>query len=449
MLLNHFLKCIIYLPSGTVLSWLMCRLVQPKKQIRFILFLTLIPTLIGIIYGFFATLPQSRMIYTIFLFGYTIFAILVYGTESVFRRLIATAMYFLIMFITELITASLYLQGGGEIDPEMMTPLVTDYPAQFILLQAATFVVYIALSAICIWLWKRFILKAPTRVLWHFALFPVSQAMVLYLALCYVNQSTEIVAARYIELAIAMLFCVLTDVLLFRSMGQLTDRALAEERSAWLEQLLDQQQSYYDQILADVGDASRMRHDIRNQLQTAYALMAQGNNDAAKDQLDEIGRYLNSAPAYCRHRVVNAILAIQANRFSEAGIRFDCRCDLPSDLPINGVELCSLFSNVLDNAYRATVGCPADAERAVSLAAGIQGEYLILNCSNPFDPKAKAQERPGHGLGLGILEDLAQRHGGELKTEQEDSVFKTTVWLKLEDTAVETVSPSAVPASNT
>ena len=223
----------------------------------------------------------------------------------------------------------------------------------------------------------------------------------------------------------------MADFLLFRSISAFSARALAEERAGWFEHLLDQQQAYYDHILADQEDASHIRHDIRNQLQTAYALVRSGDTEAAIAQLDSISATLEQNTQYCANRVVNALLNVKAARFSEAGIPLKCSCVVPEYIAIPGVELCSLFSNVLDNAFNACRDVLTE-EPSAAISSDVQNGMLIVRCTNSYDPAAKKESAPGHGLGLDILQDLTDRHNGELKVEQSDHHFTITIWLPTE-----------------
>ena len=127
------------------------------------------------------------------------------------------------------------------------------------------------------------------------------------------------------------------------------------------------------------------------------------------------------------NRVVNALLRVKAERFDAAGIAFDCRCRLPEGYPLRSTELCSLFSNVLDNAYRAASLC-TDASPAVSLTCDVQGNALTLRCVNSCPPEDAPRES-GHGLGLEILRDLAQRHNGAVTAERSGNTFTAMVQL--------------------
>ena len=52
-----------------------------------------------------------------------------------------------------------------------------------------------------------------------------------------------------------------------------------------LEEQLRQQLAYYNGVVAHIEDTARLRHELRNQLQTVYALMKRGEYDHARELL--------------------------------------------------------------------------------------------------------------------------------------------------------------------
>ena len=93
-------------------------------------------------------------------------------------------------------------------------------------------------------------------------------------------------------------------------------------------------------------------------------------------------------------------------------------------------ELCSVFSNLMDNAVRACSALP-EGMRRIRLSAALRGAYLIVRVRNPMPEEPRsAAERGDHGLGLGILEEIARRHDGALEVSREDGQFSVTLWLR-------------------
>lgn len=108
---------------------------------------------------------------------------------------------------------------------------------------------------------------------------------------------------------------------------------------------------------------------------------------------------------------------------------------------IDDLELCSVFSNLIDNALNAA-RCVEGEGRFVDIACSVKGAYLILKVTNGTDggsstlPKkvafrGKSAKRlggssvfsdrslPEHGWGLRIVQDICARYEGELSLESE------------------------------
>ncbi|MBQ9721686.1 MAG: sensor histidine kinase, partial [Oscillospiraceae bacterium] len=344
--------------------------------------------------------------------------------DSLPRKLFASAICLMIAMLASTVAELIFATLGGEI--KNTVGLIESDPAAYIVMFLASFAILAILLPIAISFWNRLLHESSDRSFWYYLLFPASQVLYMGIAIRYTSLDS-FVPLRHIPLAFATVFCIVADVFLFRSIHIYSQRAVDTARAAWLEQLLDQQQSYYAHILSDQVDAAKIRHDIRNQLQTAYSLLDSGDRDAARAQLDDIRSTVDQAAHYCENRVVNALLAVKADRFDAAGLTLDCRCSVPEYLPLTGTELCSLFSNILDNAYRAASQA-AGEDRTVTLTCAVQGDVLTLQCVNPCPPE-DAPSAPGHGLGLEILRDLARRHNGAVEAVRDGETFTTRVQL--------------------
>ena len=108
-------------------------------------------------------------------------------------------------------------------------------------------------------------------------------------------------------------------------------------------------------------------------------------------------------------------------------------------LSIPGTVLCSLFSNILDNAVEACEALPPEEERRIRLAVWVKNNYLIVNCGNTtLDGSEEVKSPAGaktageRGWGLGILNRMAQQYDGELRTELSRGWFSLRIILKLD-----------------
>lgn len=428
---NLFWKCVCYTPSSLVTYYVMAKMLNISKRWRFMIGVTLlhilltIATAVALDHG----LPGADTMRAILQSAIYLGAAMLFSHEPISRRLMAFGMCYLGTLFGEVGSIIVYSLLGGSVQAHGIADAM-DHLSFYFFMQAVCFALLVVFLLISLRIWERVILKSHRRVLWYFSLFPASQVVLISIA-AYFATIDEFQVMRYYLLGGAVLFCVAADNFLFHAIGAFSERAISEERAGWFEHLLDQQQAYYDHILADQEDAAHIRHDIRNQLQTAYALVRSGDTEAAITQLDEISDALDQNPNYCANRVVNALLNVKAARFAEAEIPLQYSCEVPQYLPIPGVELCSLFSNILDNAFHA---CRNDASghRGASISSGVQNGMLIVRCSNSYNPENQTPSAPGHGLGLDILRDLTRRRGGEMQIEQTDRRFDITIWLPLD-----------------
>ncbi len=266
----------------------------------------------------------------------------------------------------------------------------------------------------------------------YYLLFPVSQAILFLLSLLFIrgHAGGAISPGYSLALLLAILLCVVADFFLFRSMHQLMEKSAAEERAGWFDYLLEQQELYYEQYQADLEDASRIRHDIRNQLQTAYTLMDQHDGPRALDILSGVSSQLEQHPDYCPNRLLNALLSVKGSLYTQAGLPFHFDCPLPETIPFSDVTLCSVFTCLLDNAYRLAIPCD-QPQTPIVLSARLTDEALTLSCQAPGLSDPSPEDPPLSPMERAILEENLTPLGGTLDLETNEGETILTVVLPL------------------
>lgn len=197
------------------------------------------------------------------------------------------------------------------------------------------------------------------------------------------------------------------------------------------------QQTALQRHRAESGDgtveAQRIRREVRRLLDEALEQLERREQSGAREQILGADQVLQSSRAerYCDHPVADAVLWEQAQRCKGDGIELELQAAIPVDAGISGAVLCSLFSNVLDNAVHACLGLPP-GQRWIRCTAVCRGAYLILRAENPWNPKAPTHAGPssGHGFGLRILSELARRCDGSVETCRENGRYRITVCLR-------------------
>lgn len=109
---------------------------------------------------------------------------------------------------------------------------------------------------------------------------------------------------------------------------------------------------------------------------------------------------------------------------------------MPSELPYEDVDLCSLMGNLLDNAVEACERMPAGMARA--LRVGIQCanrsfSVIIRNTAHGDLPGRTAKrDTVLHGHGLTVVTQIVEKYGGIQTASLEDGYFTYSVALPLD-----------------
>lgn len=220
---------------------------------------------------------------------------------------------------------------------------------------------------------------------------------------------------------------------------------------------LEVQTRYNAQLEEDAAKIEQVRTDAKQQFQRAVKLLAQDEPRDLPDLFKDIHCTLGEeAIRHCANPVVDVIADIKRADCVSAGVDAIFALEVPHQLPsISNVELCAVFSNLLDNALEAAKrsgGGLAGTPPFVEMTATVQGNTLAVSTANSMPKEqgrtqgekgmTKSKQTGGrrlfrsiedHGWGLSIVEEIAVRHGGALVTSAENGVFHASALLVFDD----------------
>lgn len=178
------------------------------------------------------------------------------------------------------------------------------------------------------------------------------------------------------------------------------------------------------------------RHDLRHRLDMAQALVEGKNAEGALALLSSARTALDEATPrrYCQNTMLDAVFSLYFRRAGEAGIDVEAQLAIPEELQVDAAELCTVFSNALDNALRACAALPAG--RRMIRCICVNSPALVFEVANTcagevrFDgsglPISAAQ---GHGIGVRSIAAFCEKHGAVCLFEARDGWFKLTVTM--------------------
>ncbi|MCI9435994.1 MAG: GHKL domain-containing protein [Lachnospiraceae bacterium] len=240
----------------------------------------------------------------------------------------------------------------------------------------------------------------------------------------------------------------------------------------------------YQALLEMYEKKAVLVHDTKNHMRAIAKMLMDGREEGALAYITQITGEMqqDSGAFYTNHRMLDSILNMKYQEAAQHGIRMQCRYDDMREMSLTLVEICALFTNLLDNAIEANLNCPAAAERKIEMICRKHGNMLIVTIVNPIGdiPRRKEPEGdvlagntsaeedsgegqyPGnhftenalmekasrkpvterraafrttkkdkdmHGFGMVSIRKVLDSHGGYMKTDIQNHQFRIVVYL--------------------
>lgn len=211
---------------------------------------------------------------------------------------------------------------------------------------------------------------------------------------------------------------------------------LAQQRKQELdeENMVAAQQTY--EALREV------RHEIKNHTAYMKTLLDAADYAALRRYFDsyqtrtsELVHYVSSG-----NRMVDAVVNNYISRAKIYDVQLKTILAVPAQLPYQDADLCSLLSNLLDNALEACIDSDAE-QKIITLSIRPQMDYYMIRVENPVDtrrvpPRRRltlktTKEMPElHGYGTRIIRRIAESYGGTAKFSIQGETFIADVMLQ-------------------
>lgn len=188
---------------------------------------------------------------------------------------------------------------------------------------------------------------------------------------------------------------------------------------------------------------ARLFHDFHRHLEVLRQL-------AGKYHAPELSRYIDSiispvqnisSMVWTGNQTVDYILNSRHAKAEESGIHMEMNIEYPYNTNIKANDLCTILSNLLDNALEAAAAMPADnAPCGCSINLTIRRIHNILviklKNSSPkpsYTPEGElSTAKKGlllHGWGMKNIESTVQKYDGVIQTSYSGHIFQTTITM--------------------
>lgn len=215
-------------------------------------------------------------------------------------------------------------------------------------------------------------------------------------------------------------------------------RTLQCEREA-IERQIDMERAEYRRTESNLELGRRYRHDMRHHFAVIQGLIRQGKSKEAEEYIETLGDNLCELEqkVYCQNAVVNAVLSSLLAAAESCGIGTQVQIRIPDEIPFDGADICTVLSNVVENAVHACACVAEQEKRKISIAADCTGAKFTLSVDNGVretvvlgaDGLPVSQKTEKHGYGLASVKHIAEKYNGMLYCESGEDTFGIRIVL--------------------
>lgn len=317
------------------------------------------------------------------------------------------------MVLSDLFCAMVFYLNGMDLQSA-----TTHVPTPMVRLFSSISVVIFMFAAIL--LWNKLSGIAINTTIWQFG--GVLGLQLIICSMFLINLATfESKISILKVVAFTGVAWLITDLFFIKSIIDNHQKAQLQLSLDQAMQLEKMQYEYYENLTESIDSLRKYRHDMSNTLQTLSMVI--NSPDTVSNGRELFAQTLEEfkatqIPYYCGNPVINAVIVSKKLSADEIGAKMDISVKCEEAIGIRDIDLCSIFSNLLDNAVEAVT---AAGGGEINISSWTDSGYFFVKSVNSYDKNIKQSGKKfvstkgkDRGMGLSIIESIAKKYGGSV-----------------------------------
>lgn len=204
---------------------------------------------------------------------------------------------------------------------------------------------------------------------------------------------------------------------------------LKQLRLSVLEQVIERENTNYQQIENAYNDMRKLKHDVTNQLDVVNELINLNDKNSAEAVIKNISEQLEIANAVCYtgEPIIDSVINIKLKYAHELGINITKRIKIAT-FNLDKIELCRAIGNALDNAVE---GCQRSnlSQQHIHISMQQIDDKIVVEITNSAgninlnNLQTSKKNKSAHGIGMDSIRASVEKLNGYMKYDCNNNIF--------------------------
>lgn len=189
----------------------------------------------------------------------------------------------------------------------------------------------------------------------------------------------------------------------------------------------------YDIILSSKNDAIRkFKHDIKDNMFCMHLLLKDKRYDELEAYYNQIDAAISDFDIEIQtgNKLLNAIANSMLEEYKGTDVVVNWKGQLPEKINMSELDLSTIFSNLLRNAFEATALC--EQEKSIDVIVKISGVSMFVIIKNTFSGnltvvdgviRTSKSDKENHGYVCQNVNSCVETYNGSIKYSNDDKYF--------------------------
>lgn len=229
-------------------------------------------------------------------------------------------------------------------------------------------------------------------------------------------------------------------IFIFVSISALQKKNLYVLKDKWNQEMLEHQKEYYLTLLEKDQAMRKFKHDLNNHFFVLKSYAKEGDTDKVNSYLTSlIGAYEDTIvlPNTDNH-LFNIILSDLYQHYQRNDIQVELEGEFPKQTMLSELDFCTLFSNVLKNAFEAVIELENSHPTIHIKVFTIDGYHSFQIKNRTKNKLLKSEDghvlstKKGKNRGIGLKNVLAvvEKYDGRMEMKEENGFFICNIIIK-------------------